>query len=236
MNRQSFLAVLLLASTCVNAQAYRWVDEKGRVQLGDAPPANAKSVRKTEANADARTAAPAEAAAQPVPFEVQQAQKNFPVTLYTAPICKQPCEMARAALNKRGVPFTEVQVWNPETLEQLKTKAGSDNVPALVVGRSAQSGFEQSRYDGLLDSAGYPKLGAAPARSQRAPAPPEGYEPPPRAEPVQTEADTGTKAGPYDTSKLPSNRREGPGPYDTSKLPSNRRDKPGQYLPPGTAK
>ena len=53
---------------------------------------------------------------------------------------------------------------------------------------------------------------------------------------MQAEADTSTRAGPYDTSKLPSNRREGPGPYDTSKLPSNRRDKPGQYLPPGTAK
>jgi len=236
MIRQSILATLLLASTCVNAQAYRWVDEKGRIQVGDAPPANAKSVRKTEIRTDAKTAAPAEAAPQPLPFEVLQAQKSFPVTLYTAPICKQPCEMARTALNQRGVPFTEVQVWNPETLEQLKTRSGSDNVPALVVGRSVQSGFEQNRYDSLLDSAGYPKLGAAPARSQRAPAPPEGYEPPPTAEPVQAEAGASTKAGPYDTSKLPSNRPEGPGPYDTSKLPSNRPDKPGQYLPPGSVK
>lgn len=234
MIRQSILSVLLLTSTCVNAQAYRWVDEKGRVQMGDAPPANAKSVRKAEAKAGARSEAPAEGAQQ-LPFEVLQAQKNFPVTLYTAPICKQPCEMARAALNKRGVPFNEVQVWNPESLEQLKSRAGSDTVPTLVVGRSAQSGFEQNRYDGLLDSAGYPKLGAAPARSQRAPAPPEGYEPPPTAEPVRAEADTGVKAGPYDTSRLPSNRREGPGPYDTSKLPANRPDKPGQYLPPGAA-
>jgi len=235
MYRQSFLAVLLLASTCVNAQAYRWVDDKGRVQVGDAPPANAKSVRKTETKGDAKAAVPAEAA-QPLPFEVAQAQKNFPVTLYTAPVCKQPCDMARAALNARGVPFTEVQVWNAETLEQLKTRSGSDTVPALMVGRTAQSGFEQNKYDGLLDSAGYPKLGAAPARSQRAPATPEGYEPPPTAEPVKADADAGTKAGPYDTSKLPSNRREGPGPYDTSKLPSNRSDKPGQYLPPGSAK
>ena len=235
MHRQGILAVLLLASTCVNAQAYRWVDDKGRLQFGDNPPANAKSVRKTDAKADARTGAPAEAA-QPVPFEVQQARKDFPVTLYTAPICKQPCDMARAALNKRGVPFTEVQVWNPETLEQLKSKAGSDNVPALVVGRSAQSGFEQTRYDSLLDSAGYPKLGAAPARSQRAPSPPEGYEPPPKAEPAQSEADTGVKAGPYDTSRLPSNRPDGPGPYDTSKLPANRSDKPGRYLAPGGEK
>lgn len=234
MIRQSFLTVLLLASTCVNAQAYRWVDDKGRVQFGDSPPANAKSVRKTESKAEGPVEAEAQ---QQVPFEVQRAQKDFPVTLYTAPTCKQPCELARAALNRRGVPFTEVQVWNAETLDQLKSRVGSsDKVPAIVVGRTALSGFDPAAYDGLLDSASYPKEGAIAARSQPAPAPPEGYKPPPTAEPVQAEADTGGKAGPYDTSKLPSNQREGPGPYDASKLPSNRSDKPGPYVTPGSAK
>jgi glutaredoxin len=222
---QSFVTILLLASTCVNAQAYRWVDDKGRVQFGNNPPANAKSVRRT----DTQTPKPAEAAQQ-VPFEVLQAQKDFPVTLYTAPNCKQPCELARAALNRRGVPFAEVQVWNAETLDQLKTRVGSsDKVPAIVVGRTAVSGFDQAAYDGLLDSARYPREGAVAARSQPAPAPPDGYKPPPTAEPAQAEADTGAKAGPYDTSKLPSNQREGPGPYDTSKLPSNVREGPGPY-------
>ena len=226
------LSVLLCATAAVQAQQYRWVDEKGRPQYSDTPPAKAKDVRKS----DAKTESPAEDRQQ-LPFELQQAQKDFPVTLYTAPICRQPCELARAALNKRGVPFTEVQVWNPETLEQLKSRAGSDNVPALTVGRSAQSGFDQTRYDGLLDSAGYPKQGAVAARSQPAPAPPDGYEAPPLAEPRQTEAEAAApaKAGPYDTSGLKSNRSDKPGPYDTSGLKSNRSGKPGPYLAPGGA-
>lgn len=232
MIRQSFLTVLLLASTCVNAQAYRWVDGKGRVQFGDSPPANAKSVRKNEAQAGAP--APAETRQQ-VPFELQRAQKDFPVTLYTAPSCAEPCELARAALNRRGVPFTEVPVLTPETLEQLKSKAGVESVPVLIVGRSVLNAFEQTRYDGILDSAGYPKEGVLPARSQRAPDLPAGYEPALVAEPVKADAPSG-KAGPYDTSGLPSNRREGPGPYDTSKLPSNRSDKPGPYMAPGSTK
>lgn len=235
MNRQSILTILLLASTCVNAQAYRWVDDKGRLQFGDAPPANARSVKKTGVKAEAGTDSPSEAVQQ-LPFEVLQAQKDFPVTLYTAPVCKQPCELAREALNKRGVPFNEVQVWNPETLELLKSKAGSDTVPALAVGRSAQSGFDQSRYDSLLDSAGYPKLGAAPARAQPAPKPPEGYEPPPQAEPLRPDPVAGTKPGPYDTSKLPSNRSDKPGPYDTSKLPAGKSNRSGPYVTPGAAK
>jgi glutaredoxin len=231
-DRLFLLGVLLCAAATVQAQQYRWVDEKGRPQFGDNPPASAKGVRKTEAK---KAESPAEGEQQ-MPFEVARAQKDFPVTLYTAPICKQPCELARSALNKRGVPFTEVQVWNVETLEQLKTRAGSDNVPALMVGRSALSGFDQVRFDSLLDSAGYPKQGAVAPRAQRAPAPPEGYEPPPVAEPERAETDTGVKPGPYDTSGLPSNRSDKPGPYDPSGLPSNRPDKPGPYLTPGSAK
>jgi len=182
-------------------------------------------------------AQPARPGSEPqVPYELQRAQKDFPVALYTAPICKQPCELARAALNKRGIPFAEIQVWTQETLDELKSKAGSDNVPALAVGRSAVSGFDQVRYDALLDSAGYPKQGVLPPRSQAAPAAPEGYEPPPVAEPLRTETEAPAKAGPYDPSGLPSNRSDKPGPYDTSKLPSNRSGKPGPYLAPDGAK
>jgi glutaredoxin len=228
---QSILAVLLLAASFAHAQPYRWTDDKGRVHVSDTLPAGAKVVRKS----DVKTEAPAEVPQQ-LPFEVQQAQKDFPVTLYTAPTCKQPCELARAALNRRGVPFTEVQVWNAETLDQLKSRVGSsDKVPAIVVGRTALSGFDQAAFDGLLDSARYPKEGAIAARSQPAPAPPEGYQPPPQAEPVQPETAAGTKRGPYDTSELPSNRSDKPGPYDPSGLKSNRSEKPGPYVVPGSA-
>lgn len=219
---------MLLAAGFVQAQQYRWVDDKGRLQYSDTPPAKAKDIRKT----DAKTESPAEDRPQQVPFELQQAQKDFPVTLYTAPNCNEPCELARAALNKRGVPFTEVQVVSAETLEQLKAKAGVESVPVLVVGRSVLNAFEPTRYDSLLDSAGYPKQGVLAARSQRAPAPPEGYEAPLVAEPLPVETATPAKPGPYDASGLKSNRSDKPGPYDPSGLKSNRSDKPGPYLAP----
>ena len=226
---RAFLLVLLAAAAgLAQAQQYRWVDESGKTQFGDTPPPGAKQVSKMSIEA------PAKPAAAPLPFELAELQKNFPVTLYTAPICKGPCELARGALNKRGVPFSEVQVWNPETLEQLKKASASDNVPALVVGRSAQSGFDQVRYDALLDSAGYPPAGAFPARAQAAPALPEGYEPPPVAEPVAPASATAQKAGPYDTSGL-----VGPPPkaplYDSSTLVGPP-PKPGQYGLPGESK
>ena len=228
---RAFLLALFAAVACghASAQQYRWIDEKGRAQFGDVVPPGAKQVRKTTA---AETAKPDTAAA--LPFELGQLQKNFPVKLYTSPICKTPCELARGVLNKRGVPFSEVQVWNVETLEELKNVAGTDRVPALVVGRSAQSGFDQGRYDSLLDSAGYPAAGVYPARSQAAPAAPEGFEPPPLAEPVAPAAGPAQKAGPYDASGLTGPAPK-PGIYDPSGL-TGPPPKPGQYGIPGESK
>ncbi len=227
------MAVLLVAAplALAHAQPYRWTDAKGRMQFGDTPPASAKNVKSTAPKRE-----PAAAEQPQLPFELQQAQKDFPVTLYTAPSCNEPCEMARAALNRRGVPFTEVPVLNAETLEQVKTLAGVESVPVLVVGRTVLNAYEPARYQRLLDSAGYPKEGVVPARSQRAPAPSAGAEPPLVAEPVQRPDTAPAKPGPYDTSGLKSNRSDRPGPYDTSGLKSNRSEKPGPYLAPGTAK
>lgn len=204
------LTILIAASGLVFAQQYRWVDEKGRVQYSDTPPpATAKEARKRGVGSP-----PVKSDNQQVPYELQKAQAEFPVTLYTAPICKQLCAQAREVLNKRGVPFKEVQVWNVETLAQLKAVAPSDNVPALVVGRSVQTGFDPARFDSLLDQAGYPKAGVLAAGAQAAPALPEGYEPPLVAEPVAPAPEApAKKAGRYDPSSLPSNRSGKPGPY-----------------------
>lgn len=190
--------VLAVALGAAQAQQklYRWVDENGNVHVTDtAPPRDAKQVEAKVYGGGA--------AAGGSPFALRDAQKKFPVTLYTAPSCKEPCAQARAALNKRGVPFSEVQVWNEETNAKLKEISDSNEVPVLTVGRSVQKGFEQGAYDSLLDSAGYPRAGILPEGTVAAPEPPKGYIPPeqraepsrPKAEPV--EAGPPPKLGPY---------------------------------------
>ena len=162
---------LLLAGVAGGAlaQQYRWTDDQGRVHYTDTPPpASAREVSKKELKGSV--------VSSEAPFELQLAVKNAPVTLYTSPTCKEGCAAARDALNKRGVPFKEVQVWDEETNALLKRVSGSNQVPALVVGRSRHTGYEQGAYDKLLDIAGYPKAGSVPERRQAAPPPPEGYE------------------------------------------------------------
>lgn len=232
------LVLMVLASAPVAAQPYRWTDDKGRVHFSDTPPSTRKPAPRVPAPEKAAPApsAPAAQAEAPVPFEVSRILKDFPVTLYTAPaaICGQPCENARTVLNRRGIPFTEIQVWSPETLEKLKAATNGEMVPSILVGRSTMGGFDAPRYDALLDSAGYPKTGAVPARKQSAPPPPEGYQPPPVAEPARAQPEQpAAKSGPYDTSGLRSTEKPRAPQYDPSmyNLPDQTRP-PGRYATP----
>ncbi|OGA41960.1 MAG: hypothetical protein A3G28_06015 [Betaproteobacteria bacterium RIFCSPLOWO2_12_FULL_68_19] len=190
------MIILLAAGAAAAQQIYRWTDEKGRVHITDTPPPpSAKSVQKKQYQSG-----PAESGA--TPYELALAMKDYPVTLYTSPVCKEPCAEARAALNRRGVPFKEVQVWEETSNEELKRVSGANQVPTLLVGRSVHKGFDQSAYDALLDSARYPRAGILPARSQAAPALPEGYIPPgereaPKAEPAKPAAGEPRPTGPY---------------------------------------
>jgi glutaredoxin len=179
------------AASAQAQQLYRWTDEKGAVHITDTPPpASAKDVQKPKA------AASAPATAQE-PFELTQAMKDFPVTLYTAPNCKEPCARARSALNRRGVPFKEVQVWDMESNQELKRVSGSAEVPVLVVGRSVQKGYEQGAFDALLDSARYPRAGVLPARNQPAPKPPEDVAASQRPADAPKAEEEPKPAGPY---------------------------------------
>jgi glutaredoxin len=204
---RSSVATLLAAALAAGAaavsaqQLYRWTDENGRVHVTDTPPPpSAKGVQKRKPAAVSTDKA---ASPQQQPYELAQAMKDYPVTLYTSPICKEPCADARAALNKRGVPFKEVQVWEEDSNNELKRVTGGSQVPALVVGLSVHKGFQQEAFDALLDSARYPRAGILPARNQAAPKPPEEYVPPEQrqaqqAEPVKpAPAEEAPPAGPY---------------------------------------
>ncbi len=158
--------VLCLAAFAASAQIYRWTDDKGRLHVTDTPPpTTAKNVRKS-GEPPAHEPTPAE------PFALQRARTKFPITLYTAPDC-EGCNEARKLLNARGLPFKEISVTTEVQHAELKKVVGSATVPAMIVGSTVQRGFEPGVYQGLLDSAGYPKTGDLAPRSQEEPKAPE---------------------------------------------------------------
>lgn len=144
------LVTLVGAGPAAAQNAYRWVDEQGRVQYSDQPPPQA--IKKFEE----RNVQPNRGNAQP-PFQTRKAASSFPVTLYTSKDCGKPCEDGRALLQKRGVPFSETTIDSAEQVETFKARFSKDPfVPTLVVGKKSEAGLAEPLWQSLLDEAGYP--------------------------------------------------------------------------------
>jgi hypothetical protein len=150
MKAMLFLLVLLVSAA--QAQTYRWVDKEGKVHYGDRPPpAAAGQVQ------ERRLGTPA--ADKTLPFDVQQAVANFPVTLYVTADCKEGCNDGRDYLRSRGIPFNEKNVSTSADIDALKKRVGGGEavVPVLAVGSKHAKGWLQGDWQRLLDAAGYPK-------------------------------------------------------------------------------
>ena len=143
-----FGAAAVLSGAVLAAQLYRWVDDKGNVEWRDTPPpASAKKIEQRKIGGGTTSAAE-------LPYSVQLALKNFPVTLWTTD-CGDACTKARAHLARRGIPYDEK---DPRAdFENFKKLSGSAEVPVLFVGSSRLKGYLESDWDAALDTAGYPK-------------------------------------------------------------------------------
>lgn len=184
---------MALAAGTTLAQQYRWTDQNGRIHYTDTPPpASAKDVRKK--------GAPPPAGTPVVPFNLEKAQQESPVTFYSHPSCTDTCNFARDLLNRRGVPFKEVVVGTTRQLEELKALSGGSDVPVLTVGKRVEKVVSESAYGAALDAAGYPKTGILPPGKQAAPSvkaealETAGPEPKPAAKPEAPPAPRGPYA------------------------------------------
>ena len=157
-------ALVVLASfaaAAFGAEMYRWVDEKGTVNYTPyPPPANIRKVETKKLGGN--TVQTSEGS-----YSLQQAAKNFPVTLYVTE-CGEFCNSARAHLKKRGIPYTEKNPTDPKETEAFKKISGGGiEVPLMVVGTLRTiKGYLASDWDAALDQAGYPSTavpGAKPA-------------------------------------------------------------------------
>jgi glutaredoxin len=150
-----------LSGAAFAAQLYRWVDEKGNVEWRDTPPPS--SAKKVEQRRMGGGTVPA----TELPYSVQQAARNFPVTLWVTD-CGDTCTKARAHLERRGVPHTEK---DPRSdFEGFKKLTGGSEVPVVFVGSTRLKGYLESDWDAALDRAGYPKTALVKPQPKRPPA------------------------------------------------------------------
>jgi glutaredoxin len=149
-------ALLLLCAASAQAQLYKWVGADGKITYGDTPPPPTATKVETKALAAEGTNT------ADFPYELAQATKNSPVTLYTTASCA-PCDDGRKLLGARGVPFAEKTINTSEDSAQFRKLAGADaRLPYLTIGRRAQRGFETGAWNTALDAAGYPQSSQLP--------------------------------------------------------------------------
>jgi len=178
---QCGVAVAVFAAiAAAQQQVYRYVDKDGRVIYSDrAPPPDSKEVQ-------AKRLSPNFIENNDVPIATVQAAQRYPVTLYTF-ACGEVCQSAETLLNRRGVPYTTVNVEDQKGAEQLMKLTGGQQAPVLQVGdKLIAKGFNEARWTAMLDDAGYPKspprrvatkaaeAAPAPQTAPTAPATPDG--------------------------------------------------------------
>ena len=163
MTRALKIGSLLLAicATAAHAQLYKWTGPDGKVNYSDSPPPASASKVET------KSLTIGDVSAGDFPFEVMEAMKNNPVTLYTTRNCI-PCDDGRKHLKDRGIPFNEKTVTSNEDIAQLRKIGGDTNLPMLVVGRLREHGYEPNAWNSALTSGGYPETSRLP-RSYRQP-------------------------------------------------------------------
>ena len=181
------LALLTLAGAAgaAETQVYRYTDSDGRIVYSDrAPPGSARNVQPKRLGANYIETSQ-------MPLAAQQAVERFPVTLYTYD-CGDVCQNAEGLLNRRGVPFTTVDVTQGENGAKLQALTGEQRVPVLQVGDQVVKGYLEARWQAALDTAGYPK-----APAQKVSSTPRAPEPKPAAPSAQGSVATPPKGTDY---------------------------------------
>lgn len=193
---QSWPILLLLcaASTSTHAQLYKWVGPDGKVTYSDAPPPPAVS------SVESRALPSGGASTANLPFELAEAVKNYPVTLYTTSNCA-PCDEGRTLLSQRGIPFTEKTVNTNDDVARLREVGGDGQLPFLTIGRSRERGYAAGSWNGALTAAGYPQTSRLP-KSYRNPAA-EAAAPAPKPATAKREEPSEQAAGSPPASDVP---------------------------------
>ncbi|HUN53979.1 MAG TPA: glutaredoxin family protein [Smithella sp.] len=143
------LLSVFLSQTAM-ADLYKWVDEKGEVQITDYPPPESKNVKNVQVYK-----APPENPANSQndtdqTLSKDKAEKGKEVILYTKNDCRD-CDRAREFLKSKNIPFTEYNMdTDVNAAAQRKKIDDSQDVPFAIIDKSQVFGFSETVYNKAL--------------------------------------------------------------------------------------
>jgi glutaredoxin len=158
-------AALMLLAPSAHA-LFKVVGPDGKITYTDRPPP-VEQGRATTVNRDGSSATTDVS----LPFALRQVMAKFPVTLYTSASC-QACDLGRALLTRRGIPFAERTATTEEDKEAWEKLVGGQEAPVLRVGAQVMRGFNAGAWEETLDVAGYSRTSQLPPNYKAAAATP----------------------------------------------------------------
>jgi glutaredoxin len=139
-----FMICNLFVSPLLAGELYKWVDREGNVTYqSEPPPADAWSVEKSKINTVVEQEEEAEA---PV---------TVPLVFYVKPDCPL-CDQAKAYFAEKNIAATEVDISaNADEAEKMLKQVGHNDVPTVIVGNKAITGFQEKTMNTILVNSGY---------------------------------------------------------------------------------
>ncbi|VAW75241.1 hypothetical protein MNBD_GAMMA15-1998 [hydrothermal vent metagenome] len=131
-------------------QIYKWVDQNGRVHVGDRPPSSANAkVLKLRINTY-KGGIPAKSSSQK--HGVNKSQEK--VVIYTTRRCGY-CRKAKAWLRQNNISYSERDIETSSRARKEFEKMGARGVPVILVGKQRINGYSESRMRSALKKGGY---------------------------------------------------------------------------------
>jgi len=146
-----WMLLLLCFSLPASAgQIYKWVDQNGRVHVGDRPPSSVDAKALKLRINTYKGGMPSKSAAQE--HGVSKSQEK--VVIYTTRRCGY-CRKAKAWLRQNNISYSERDIETSSRARKEFEKMGARGVPVVLVGKQRINGYNESRMRAALKKGGY---------------------------------------------------------------------------------
>ena len=141
------LCALLAGIPAEAQQIYRWVDENGRVQYTDKPPAGVKA-KPVADRINSYSGTPT------VTGSASAGATRPEIKMYSTEWCGY-CKKAREYMTRNRLRFTELDVEKSPAARAEYQRLGGRGVPVILVGAQRMTGYSEEAFVQMLKAAGY---------------------------------------------------------------------------------
>lgn len=137
---------ILLASSNLHAEIYKWTDKNGKVRFGDQPPKNQQVQTITpKVNSIAEPGDHYSQGKEPA------TAKRKTVIMYSTSWCGY-CRKARNYFKQNNIPFKEYDIEKSKSAKKRYDALGGNGIPLIVVGKKKVQGFSVKRFQSIYPS------------------------------------------------------------------------------------